>query len=109
MAADNFRLSTNQNIINRYSHSQLIQIDMKTTNVGIENPNPLVRTWTKIWLHIYYLDSWFDSTPVIYKNGEFDVTPEIPSDCTFEHYLVKYVTGLSLDLFNVWIEWSAVQ
>ena len=48
-AIRDFRLSTNQNIIIRSSHSQLIQIGMKTTNVVIENQNPVVRTWTRIW------------------------------------------------------------
>ena len=51
-AIKNFRLSTNQNIIIRTSHSQLIQIVMKNTNVGLENPNPIVRTWNRIWLDI---------------------------------------------------------
>ena len=49
-AIRDFRLSTNQNIIIRSSHSQLVLIAMKTTNVRIENQNPLVRTWTRIWL-----------------------------------------------------------
>ena len=51
MAIRDFRLSTNQNII-QSSHSQLLQIGMETTNVGIENPNPLVGTWTRIGLDI---------------------------------------------------------
>ena len=34
------------------SHSQLAQIGMQTTNVGIEDTNPFVRTWTQIWLDI---------------------------------------------------------
>ena len=40
-----FRLSTNQNIIIQSSHSQHVQIVMKNMNVGIEDPNPLVRTY----------------------------------------------------------------
>ena len=52
VAIRDFRLSTNQNIIIRSSHSQLIQINMKTTNVLIQTPNPLVRTWTRIWVDI---------------------------------------------------------
>ena len=52
VAIRDLRLCTNQNIIIRFNHSQLIQIGMKTTNVGIENPTPLVRTWTRILLDI---------------------------------------------------------
>ena len=36
----------------RLSHSHLIQIVMNKTNIGIEDSNPLVRTWTRILLDI---------------------------------------------------------
>ena len=51
-AIRDFRLSTNQNIKIQSSHTQLIQIGMKTTNIGMENPYPLGRTWTRIGLYI---------------------------------------------------------
>ena len=51
-AIRDFRLSTNRNIITHSSHSQLVQIGMKTTNMGIEDLNPPIRTWTWIWLDI---------------------------------------------------------
>ena len=52
VAIRDFWLSTNQNIIIRSSHSQLVQIVTKTTNIRIENPDPNIRTWTWIWLDI---------------------------------------------------------
>ena len=52
VAIRDFRLCTNQNIIIRSSHSQFVQISMETTNIGIEDPNLPVRTWTRIWLDI---------------------------------------------------------
>ena len=50
MAATKDLLSTNQNIIIRSSNSQLVQIGMKTTNIGIEDQNPPLIIWTWILL-----------------------------------------------------------
>ena len=47
-----FKLITNQNIIIPASHSQLVQIAMKTMNNRIEDPNPAIRNWSWISLDI---------------------------------------------------------
>ena len=51
-AIRDFTLCINQNIITLSSHSQLVQIGMKTTNIGIEDPNAPIRTWSWICRYI---------------------------------------------------------
>ena len=61
-----FRLSPNQKITIRSSHSQLVQIRMKTTNIAIEDDRgqprpPTVQAWVYYAVRLINLFSFFSN------------------------------------------------